>query len=614
MVAREMHDAGVSHGGERDLHSQRAPDRIGPEGARHVDPGDVQVGSSTSPLGRRDPLRLQRLIGNTAVSRALSRPRAQSLTVLSPPIQTKLVVGPANDPYEREADRVAERVTSQVSSGSAPPIQRIIAEDEDELLQGKFLVRRQLEEEEELQMKSQAARGGAGFTADGDIARRLEQLRGSGSGLPADFRSDIETKLGADFGHVRIHTGSEVDALNRSLGARAFTTGSDIFFAQGQYDPLPGSGKRLLAHELTHVVQQTGNRVNGPAAQSPTGGEAAAQPVSHTGAQPAIQRKNIWEEMGLTEDEWRERFQNKRKEIRQKLAGERELLEREQDQDQDQELDQELDQDQDQSGETQLTDEEYIRQQQEKYRPSPEQLEKLLRGAEMIRQKEQAPTDQTKKPSRWGKVKGFFSRFRRNKSESIPKPPKAPTDEELRDVQQQRKRETEQSLGQRLKKPKSLAEQLQEERRNRGMLPVSQPDSVGTGRAPEKMSRWGKVKSFFSGLGKGKTAPEETPKKQVGDVTGGLKRRGYDPMEQTPAPQPKLLSTTVSEPEPKKTDGMGGMTGMGALMGGLLGGLLSQRGGGGGSSQGGLSDLPQTVKGLVDRLDALEEKVKALSG
>ena len=84
-------------------------------------------------------------------------------------------------------------------------------------------------------------------------------------------------------------------------------------------------------------------------------------------------------------------------------------------------------------------------------------------------------------------------------------------------------------------------------------------------------------------------------------------------MEQTPAPKPKMLSTTVSESAPKKQDAMGGMMGMSALMGGLLGGLLGQKGGGGGGSQVGLGDLPKTVQALTQRLDALEEKVKALS-
>ena len=64
--------------------------------------------------------------------------------------------------------------------------------------------------------------------------------------------------LRADFGNVNIHTDSESDGFNQSLDARAFTLGSDVFFRQGEYEPDSDQGKELLAHELTHVVQQGG--------------------------------------------------------------------------------------------------------------------------------------------------------------------------------------------------------------------------------------------------------------------------------------------------------------------------------------------------------------------
>jgi hypothetical protein len=68
----------------------------------------------------------------------------------------------------------------------------------------------------------------------------------------------MESAFGTDFGGVRVHTDSSADSLNQALSARAFTTGQDIFFRQGEYSPGSSSGKELLAHELTHVVQQTG--------------------------------------------------------------------------------------------------------------------------------------------------------------------------------------------------------------------------------------------------------------------------------------------------------------------------------------------------------------------
>jgi hypothetical protein len=71
----------------------------------------------------------------------------------------------------------------------------------------------------------------------------------------------MEPAMGADFSGVRVHTGGQADALNHHLSARAFTTGQDIFFKQGEYSPGSSGGRELLAHELTHVVQQNGDQV-----------------------------------------------------------------------------------------------------------------------------------------------------------------------------------------------------------------------------------------------------------------------------------------------------------------------------------------------------------------
>jgi hypothetical protein len=71
----------------------------------------------------------------------------------------------------------------------------------------------------------------------------------------------MESSLGADFSGVRVHTDQRSDSLNRSLSARAFTTGQDIFFRVGSYQPGSSIGRELIAHELTHVVQQNGNAV-----------------------------------------------------------------------------------------------------------------------------------------------------------------------------------------------------------------------------------------------------------------------------------------------------------------------------------------------------------------
>jgi len=90
------------------------------------------------------------------------------------------------------------------------------------------------------------------------IEHTIENARGSGAALDTSVRRQMESRIGADFRHVRVHTDSQSDNLNRVLDARAFTTGKDIFFAQGEYQPATSSGRHLLAHELTHVMQQGG--------------------------------------------------------------------------------------------------------------------------------------------------------------------------------------------------------------------------------------------------------------------------------------------------------------------------------------------------------------------
>jgi hypothetical protein len=71
----------------------------------------------------------------------------------------------------------------------------------------------------------------------------------------------MEPAFGADFSGVRVHSDSKAHGLNQSLQARAFTTGQDIFFRGGEYNPGSSAGKELVAHELTHVVQQNGPAV-----------------------------------------------------------------------------------------------------------------------------------------------------------------------------------------------------------------------------------------------------------------------------------------------------------------------------------------------------------------
>lgn len=98
-----------------------------------------------------------------------------------------------------------------------------------------------------------------GGEVDAPIERSIEQARGSGQPLSGDVRTSMEGVFGADFSNVRVHTNAESDSLNRSMNAQAFTSEQDIFFSKGAYNPNQPEGKEILAHELTHVVQQNGS-------------------------------------------------------------------------------------------------------------------------------------------------------------------------------------------------------------------------------------------------------------------------------------------------------------------------------------------------------------------
>jgi hypothetical protein len=178
-------------------------------------------------------------------------------------IQAKLTVGPVDDAYEREADHVAAQV---VAGLDAPHVQRQgEPEDDEERVQAKpaisALQRQPAPEEEDdvLQAKHTAQRkvDGSG-EADPTLEAAIQQQRGGGHALLDATRHSMEQAIGADFGRVRVHSDAQSDRLSRSIQARAFTTGQDIFMRQGEYRPRERSGQELLAHELTHVVQQNG--------------------------------------------------------------------------------------------------------------------------------------------------------------------------------------------------------------------------------------------------------------------------------------------------------------------------------------------------------------------
>lgn len=105
--------------------------------------------------------------------------------------------------------------------------------------------------------------GAKGADVDEAIARAIQSKRGGGATLDSGAKKGMEQSMGQDFSDVRVHSDSDADSLSRSVQAKAFTTGKDIFFRSGEYQPGSTEGNKLLAHELTHVVQQQ----NAPPAQ-----------------------------------------------------------------------------------------------------------------------------------------------------------------------------------------------------------------------------------------------------------------------------------------------------------------------------------------------------------
>jgi hypothetical protein len=110
-----------------------------------------------------------------------------------------------------------------------------------------------------------------------DVAAAIAGARGQGSALDGAVRDRVGAALGDSFADVRVHADERADALTRSVSARAFTTGTDIFFARGEYRPSTASGDALLAHELTHVVQQRGGPTSGSLTVSEAGDELEAE-------------------------------------------------------------------------------------------------------------------------------------------------------------------------------------------------------------------------------------------------------------------------------------------------------------------------------------------------
>ena len=158
-------------------------------------------------------LQLQNQYGNQHVQRLINP--QQRITV-----QPKLTLGDANTPSEREADQVANQVMRGQQATAPSPVR------------------------------------GPGTAVSPQTESAINQARGGGYALPQNTQTSMGQALGIDLSGIRVHTDSRADRLNQTLNAQAFTTGQDIFFRRGAYNPGSSNGQELIAHELTHVGQQ----------------------------------------------------------------------------------------------------------------------------------------------------------------------------------------------------------------------------------------------------------------------------------------------------------------------------------------------------------------------
>ena len=184
------------------------------------------------------------------------------------PIQAKLTIGEPGDKYEQEADETARQVVQRIHQPQREKLQRESLPEEVDLVwqmkpEGNIQKEGMPEEDGELQMKPMVQRALDGGMAAFDLETSIQQARGSGQPLADSTKSQMEQAFGADFSGVKVHTDTQADQLNQSIQAKAFTTGQDVFFRQGAYEPGSRGGQELLAHELTHVVQQIGGAVQG---------------------------------------------------------------------------------------------------------------------------------------------------------------------------------------------------------------------------------------------------------------------------------------------------------------------------------------------------------------
>ncbi len=188
--------------------------------------------------------------------------------------QAKFSVNKPNDKYEQEADAVASKVVNKPSGNNAvvqqkeiSSIQRLSTSTEEEkpsTNDGRMAMDKEIQEmplqrntdakEEKNAVQTKAENNDS--TASDTVSSKINNTKGNGGKLSKNVTNEMSSSIGADFSNVNIHTNSDSISMNKELNAQAFTHGNDIYFNEGKFNPATAEGKFLLAHELTHVVQQ----------------------------------------------------------------------------------------------------------------------------------------------------------------------------------------------------------------------------------------------------------------------------------------------------------------------------------------------------------------------
>lgn len=164
--------------------------------------------------------------------------------------QPKLSIGPVDDVYEREADAIADSVMRMPD-----PVDRIQPFFRPSISSLQRMCADCEKEEKNVQREAVNSKEPA---PNDQLESYIGRLNSGGQALPNQIRDFYEPRFAYDFGHVKVHTDTVAAKSAQSINALAYTSGNHIIFNQGQFSPGSASGKKLLAHELTHVVQQEG--------------------------------------------------------------------------------------------------------------------------------------------------------------------------------------------------------------------------------------------------------------------------------------------------------------------------------------------------------------------